>query len=141
MVLYRWFFSRSRVYLYESSTCRYVRLNALNVLYVHGPCFNAPLLVNFAKLSSKLFKIEIEVCKASNKIVKGDIYSRLSRLVPLRLRLVNIDSKKISKKPNCVDTNCYKTIHCKYVISGKPTKLTKLCMELPLCTRLTSSKL
>ena len=30
------------IYLYERSTCRYVRLNALNVLNVHGPCFNAP---------------------------------------------------------------------------------------------------
>ena len=30
------------IYLYERSTCRYVRLNALNVL--HGPCFNAPWL-------------------------------------------------------------------------------------------------
>ena len=30
------------IYLYEGSTCRYVRLNTLNVLHVHGPCFNAP---------------------------------------------------------------------------------------------------
>ena len=30
------------IYLYERSTCRYSRLNALNVLHVHGPCFNAP---------------------------------------------------------------------------------------------------
>ena len=30
-------------YLYERSTYRYVRLNALNVLHIHGPCFNAPL--------------------------------------------------------------------------------------------------
>ena len=30
------------VQLYEHSTCRYVRLNALNVLHVHGPRFNAP---------------------------------------------------------------------------------------------------
>ena len=28
--------------IYEHSTWRYVRLNALNVLNVHGPCFNAP---------------------------------------------------------------------------------------------------
>ena len=30
------------IYLYECSTCRYVRLNALNVQYAHGPHFNAP---------------------------------------------------------------------------------------------------
>ena len=30
------------VYLYECSRCRYVRLNALNVLHIQGPCFNAP---------------------------------------------------------------------------------------------------
>ena len=29
-------------YLYERSTCRYVRLNALNLLHVHGPRFYAP---------------------------------------------------------------------------------------------------
>ena len=29
--------------LYERSTCRYVRLNTLSVLQVHGPCFNAPV--------------------------------------------------------------------------------------------------
>ena len=33
------------MYLYEQSTCRYVRLNALNVLHIHGPCFNAPFLL------------------------------------------------------------------------------------------------
>ena len=32
------------IYLYERSKCRYIRLNALKVLHVHGPCFNAPLL-------------------------------------------------------------------------------------------------
>ena len=31
------------LYLYACSTCRYVRLKALNVLHVHGPRFNAPL--------------------------------------------------------------------------------------------------
>ena len=33
------------LYLYACSTCRCVRLKALNVLHVqvHGPCFNAPL--------------------------------------------------------------------------------------------------
>ena len=30
------------IYLYEHSMCMNVRLNALNVLQVHGPCFNAP---------------------------------------------------------------------------------------------------
>ena len=30
------------IYLYEHSTCRYVRLNTLNVRHVHGPRFNAP---------------------------------------------------------------------------------------------------
>ena len=30
------------IYLYERSTCRYVGLNALNLLHIHGPCFNAP---------------------------------------------------------------------------------------------------
>ena len=29
------------------STCRYVRLNALNVLHIHGPCFHAPLYQGF----------------------------------------------------------------------------------------------
>ena len=29
-------------HLYERSTCRYVRINALKVLHVHGPCSNAP---------------------------------------------------------------------------------------------------
>ena len=32
------------IYLNECSTCRYVRLKALNVLNVHGPRFNAPKL-------------------------------------------------------------------------------------------------
>ena len=31
-------------YLYECSTCRYVRLNALNALHAHRPCFNSPFL-------------------------------------------------------------------------------------------------
>ena len=31
------------IYVYEHSTCRYVRLNALNVLHVPPPCFIAPL--------------------------------------------------------------------------------------------------
>ena len=37
------------IYLDEHNMCRYVRLNALNVLHVHGPWFNAPvfLLSNF----------------------------------------------------------------------------------------------
>ena len=30
------------IYLYETSTCKYVRLNALNILHIHGPRFNAP---------------------------------------------------------------------------------------------------
>ena len=30
------------IYIYERSTYRYVRLNALNVRHVHGPYFNAP---------------------------------------------------------------------------------------------------
>ena len=30
------------VYLNERSMCRYVRLNALDVLHVYGPRFNAP---------------------------------------------------------------------------------------------------
>ena len=30
------------IYLYERSTCRYVRLNALNVLHVPRPLFVAP---------------------------------------------------------------------------------------------------
>ena len=30
------------IYLFEHSTCRYIRLNTLNALHVHGPCFNAP---------------------------------------------------------------------------------------------------
>ena len=32
------------IYLYERFTCRYVRLNTLNVLHVSGPCFNAPII-------------------------------------------------------------------------------------------------
>ena len=32
-------------YLYKRSMCRYVRLNTLNVLHVHGPCFNAPIII------------------------------------------------------------------------------------------------
>ena len=31
-----------QINIYERSMCRYVRLEALNVLNVHGPCFNAP---------------------------------------------------------------------------------------------------
>ena len=34
-------------YIYEHSTCRYVRLNALNVLHVYGSCFNAPKFLRF----------------------------------------------------------------------------------------------
>ena len=33
------------MYLYEHSTCRYVRSNSLHILYVHGPCFNAPYVL------------------------------------------------------------------------------------------------
>ena len=29
--------------VFERSMCKCVRLNALNALHVHGPCFNAPL--------------------------------------------------------------------------------------------------
>ena len=32
------------IYLSECSTCRYVRLNTLNKMHIHGPCFNAPIL-------------------------------------------------------------------------------------------------
>ena len=37
------FYKNDLIYLYELSTCRYIRLNALNVLQVHGPRFNAPV--------------------------------------------------------------------------------------------------
>ena len=30
------------IYLYERSMCRYIRLNTLKVLQIHGPRFNAP---------------------------------------------------------------------------------------------------
>ena len=30
------------IYIYECSTYWYVKLNALNILNVHGPCINAP---------------------------------------------------------------------------------------------------
>ena len=30
------------IYIYDLSTCWYVRLNTLNVLHGHGPRFNAP---------------------------------------------------------------------------------------------------
>ena len=39
-----WYIDITRIYLYEPSTSSYVRLNALNVLHVHGPRFDAPLL-------------------------------------------------------------------------------------------------
>ena len=41
------------------STCRSVRLNALNVLHVHGPCFNAPLNLA-AKILSVLLIGKVE---------------------------------------------------------------------------------
>ena len=31
------------IYIYERSKCRYVKLNTLNILHVHGPRSNAPL--------------------------------------------------------------------------------------------------
>ena len=37
-----WLYIDRVSYLYERSTYRYVRLNALNVLQVNGPLFNAP---------------------------------------------------------------------------------------------------
>ena len=40
------------VYLYEGSMSRYVRLNALYVLHVHGPSFNAPYLITTIKLAA-----------------------------------------------------------------------------------------
>ena len=33
---------QTQIHLYEHSTCRYVRLNALNVLNINGHCFTAP---------------------------------------------------------------------------------------------------
>ena len=33
--------------LYERSTCRYIRLNALNVLHIHGPNFNTPVIYHY----------------------------------------------------------------------------------------------
>ena len=33
------------IYLYECSMCRYVRLNALNLLHIYGPCFNTPVIL------------------------------------------------------------------------------------------------
>ena len=45
-------FNRTRsIYLYERSTCRYIKLIALNVLHVHGPRFNAPNLFSDIKRS------------------------------------------------------------------------------------------
>ena len=42
------------LHLEKCSMCRYIRLNALNVLNIHGPCFNAPLLCQL-KLNTFLF--------------------------------------------------------------------------------------
>ena len=40
--MYLGLFRGTCTYLYEHFMCRYIRLNALNVLHVHEPCFNAP---------------------------------------------------------------------------------------------------
>ena len=43
------------IYVNECSTCRYVRLNALNVLHVPRPCFIAPKCLNqFSPLNKVL---------------------------------------------------------------------------------------
>ena len=41
--------------------CRYVRLNALNVLHVHGPRFNAPKFMCYLFHITDLIKQKIEV--------------------------------------------------------------------------------
>ena len=44
--------------------CRYVRLNALNVLHVPQPCFIAP---NFSALNNLIFTVD--ACKNARKIL------------------------------------------------------------------------
>ena len=45
--------------------CRYVRLNTLNVMRVHGPCFNAPK--SFATFINKLWLEPVDMLQFKTK--------------------------------------------------------------------------
>ena len=51
------------IYISERSTCRYVWLNTLKVLHVHGPCFKAP---NYND-NLKHFRTTVSIIKFSPK--------------------------------------------------------------------------
>ena len=88
------------IHLYECSTCRYVRLNTLNVLHVHGPCFNAPYLVECS-----VFEFGF---RAPNVIISGRSSHRQNashRRTRLASNLVDVNRRRMEMAPKVFRRN------------------------------------
>ena len=82
------------IHLYEGSTCRYVRLNALNVLHAHGPCFNAPF---FDPLHFKLKPLR------SSMILTFELKTKLEPKYDSWQCRRSYNKKLITKKRKCLE--------------------------------------
>ena len=57
------------IFFYECSTGRYVRLNALNILHLHGPRFNTPFFTRICIAINQHFIVAHHKCTKYNVMV------------------------------------------------------------------------